>query len=143
MSIPIIKISLKSQSELNIDLFSVLALNNNRNSNFSNTSLLGVRLPPDTEIIKYTSSGSKMQSNFVIIKHHFITKFLCLFLVHNSYNQSDLDIHISPKRKKVDNYDTIMDKQKNDMVEVIKLPSNMSSNGSMDLKTSNGMILNI
>lgn len=49
----------------------------------SNTSLLGVRLPPDTEIIKYTSSGSKMP-------------------MHNSYNQgSSLDISISPKRKRL------------------------------------------
>jgi hypothetical protein len=64
--------------------------NSNDHSNYqnlfkesSNTSLLGVRLPPDTEIIKYTSSGSKMP-------------------MHNSYNQgSSLDISISPKRKRM------------------------------------------
>ncbi|KAG5678274.1 hypothetical protein PVAND_007963 [Polypedilum vanderplanki] len=81
----------------------------------NNTSLLGVRLPPDTEIIKYTSSGSKMPIN-------------------NSFNQIDLDVHISPKRKKLDPYETVSEKQKNDMVEVIKLPSTFSSNGSFDQK---------
>lgn len=78
----------------------------------SNPSFLGVRLPPDTEIIKYTS-GSKKSSN--------------------TADCSDKESYNLPKRSKLDSFNN---KDKVDRVEVIKLPATVSSNGSLNNKSS-------
>lgn len=74
-----------------------------------NSSLLGVRLPPDTEIIKYTSGSKKsckLHLHSLSLKNDFIFApvFLDLqnfFLANSNHDQLEENSHPHPKRSKM------------------------------------------
>nr|XP_022921301.1 bromodomain adjacent to zinc finger domain protein 2B isoform X3 [Onthophagus taurus] len=94
-----------------------------------NSILGGVRLPPDTEIIKYTSSivGPKIPGTTNRGRKKTISLDPPSVSLHPSLSSTGMLIERTNKRPKMDHSEMVSPSSPNDRVEVIKLPT---ANGS-------------
>ncbi|KAK9720743.1 hypothetical protein QE152_g21907 [Popillia japonica] len=102
-----------------------------------NSILGGVRLPPDTEIIKYTSSivGPKIPGTTNRGRKKTISLDPPSVSLHPTLSSTGMLIERSTKRPKLDQAEMHSPSSPNDRVEVIKLPATNGSPSGISMST--------